>query len=244
MTRTDARARAASWLERVGLEAAARLRPRELSGGQAQRVALARALVTEPAVLLLDEPLAAVDTAARVELRHALRQELARYPGARLLVTHDPIEAAALAERLVVLEDGCVTQQGPLVEVTARPRSAWVATMVGLNLLEGVGTRTTVRTATGAVVATATAIDGPAFVAFRPNAVTLHRRRPEGCARNVWPGQVGELYPAGDRARIRISGSLPLVAEVTAEAVADLRLADGGPVWATVKATDVDAYPA
>jgi len=242
--RAEARTKAAGWLERVGLAEVARLRPRQLSGGQAQRVALARALVTEPAVLLLDEPLAAVDAAARVELRHALRHELARYPGARLLVTHDPIEAAALADRIIVVEEGHITQHGRLVEVTARPRSPWVATMVGLNLVEGSGTATTVRTATGTTVATATPVAGPAFAAFRPNTVTLHRQRPEGSARNVWPGEAGELYPAGDRARIRITGPLPLIAEVTAAAVAELHLADGGPVWASVKATDVDAYPA
>src|SRR5579864_6354881 len=105
--RADARRQAAEWLDRVGV---------------GQRVALARALVTEPAVLLLDEPLAAVDASARTELRHVLREELRRYPGSRLVVTHDPIEAAALAGRLLVLEDGRVTQAGPLAEVTARPR--------------------------------------------------------------------------------------------------------------------------
>src|SRR3954447_478473 len=133
-----ARAKATQWLEQVGLPDLARLRPSQLSGGQAQRVALARALAVEPSVLLLDEPLAAVDAAARAELRHLLRAELRRYPGTRLVVTHDPVEAAALADRLVVLEDGRITQQGPLADVTARPRSAWVASMVGLNLLAGV----------------------------------------------------------------------------------------------------------
>jgi molybdate transport system ATP-binding protein len=242
--RGEARAKAWSWLERVGLHEMAGSRPRELSGGQAQRVALARALATEPAVLLLDEPLAAVDASARAELRQALRNELRRYPGARLIVTHDPIEAAALADRLVVLEDGHITQQGPLVEVTARPRSPWVATMVGLNLFRGEAHSTSVRLANGAVVTTAAAIVGPAFVAFRPNAVTLHRQPPEGSARNVWSGQARELYPAGDRARIQVAGAVPLIAEVTAGAVAELDLVDGGPVWASVKATDIDVYPA
>ena len=241
--RNVARAQALSWLERVGLTDVAADRPKELSGGQAQRVALARALASEPAVLLLDEPLAAVDASARTELRRVLRDELRRYPGARLVITHDPIEAAALADRLIVVEGGRITQEGPLVEVTARPRSPWVATMVGLNLLSGIAARTTVELANGAIVAIGTAADGPTFVAIRPNAVTLHREAPEGSARNVWPGKASELYLAGDRARIRITGPVPLIAEVTAAAVAELHLVDGGPVWASVKATDIDTYP-
>ncbi|MGI9034311.1 MAG: sulfate/molybdate ABC transporter ATP-binding protein [Acidimicrobiales bacterium] len=244
MPRAQARASAASWLERVGLAAAGKLRPRQLSGGQAQRVALARALAIEPAVLLLDEPLAAADASARAELRRLLRQELGSYPGARVVVTHDPIEAAALADRLVVVEEGRITQAGPLAEVTARPRTPWVATMVGLNLRRGVASHTTVRTDSGGLVATGTPLNGPAFIAFRPNAVTIHRRPPEGSARNVWPGQATALHPAGDRARVRVDGPVPLIAEVTAAAVSELALDDGGPVWASVKATDVDVYPA
>jgi len=244
MSREDARDRAAVWLERVGLAQVGRLRPRQLSGGQAQRVALARALVTEPAVLLLDEPLAAVDASARAELRQLLRRELARYPGSRVIVTHDPIEAAALAERVVVIEAGSVSQEGALVDVTSHPRSPWVATMVGLNLFPGTASGTTVRLDTGASITTATVSDGAVFVAFRPNAVTLHRHRPEGSARNVWAGTVEELYPAGDRARVRIGGDVPLVAEVTAAAVAELDLADHGRIWTSLKATDLDVYPA
>jgi molybdate transport system ATP-binding protein len=242
-SKSAARAKAGEWLTHVGLPDVARLRPSQLSGGQAQRVALARALAVEPAVLLLDEPLAAVDAAARTELRHLLRAELRRYPGARLVVTHDPIEAAALADRLVVLEDGRITQQGPLADVTARPRSPWVASMVGLNLLAGVAERGTVRLDNGASVATADNGHGPTFVAIRPNAVSLHRHQPEGSARNVWPGEAGELYLAGDRARVRVAGAVPLIAEVTAGAVAELHLADGGRIWVSVKATDIDTYP-
>jgi molybdate transport system ATP-binding protein len=242
--RAAARRRAADWLDRVGLADVAGQRPGQLSGGQAQRVALARALATEPTVLLLDEPLAAVDASARALLRSVLRRELHRYPGSRLVVTHDPIEAAALAERLLVIEDGRVTQEGPLADVTAHPRSAWVATMVGLNLLSGTADGTTVVLPGGQTLVTPTALSGPVFAAFRPNAVTVHRTRPEGSARNIWPGQAIELYPAGDRARIRVDGAVPLVAEVTASAVAALNLADGGPVWAAVKATEIDVYPA
>ncbi|MHB8664187.1 MAG: ABC transporter ATP-binding protein [Acidimicrobiales bacterium] len=242
--RPDALRRAGEWLERMGIAEVGARRPRALSGGQAQRVALARALAPEPAVLLLDEPLAAVDASARPELRHVLREELARYPGSRLLVTHDPMEAAALAQRIVVLEAGRVTQQGVLAEVTARPTSAWVADMVGLNLMVGAASGTSVRLENGEEVATAQALQGPAFVAFRPNAVTLHRTHPEGSARNVWTGDAVELHPVGDRARVRVSGPVPLIAEVTTGAVAELDLAAGGRVWASVKATDIDAYPA
>jgi molybdate transport system ATP-binding protein len=240
--RAAARTRAAQWLDRVGLADVAPLRPAQLSGGQAQRVALARALAVEPAVVLLDEPLAAADAAARADLRHLLRTELRRYPGTRLVVTHDPVEAAALADQLVVLEGGRVTQSGPLAEVTARPRSPWVAGMVGLNLLSGDADGVVVRLETGATVTTATGGHGRVYVAIRPNAVSLHRHRPEGSARNVWRGEAGELYLAGDRARVRVTGGVPLIAEVTAGAVAELHLADGGPVWASVKATDVDTY--
>ena len=238
-----ARAAASAWLDRVGLPDVARLRPSQLSGGQAQRVALARALVIEPDVLLLDEPLAAVDAAARTELRHLLRAELRRYPGVRLVVTHDPVEAAALADELIVLEGGRVTQHGPLVDVTARPRSPWVATMVGLNLFAGTAGEGTITLENGAVIAIAAEDRGPTFAAIRPNAISLHRREPEGSARNAWPGEAGELYFTGDRARVRIDGPVPLIAEVTPAAVAELHLADGGPVWASVKATDIDTYP-
>ncbi len=243
--RREAQRRAAGWLARVGLPDVAGLRPRQLSGGQAQRVALARALATEPGVLLLDEPLAAVDAGARSELRSLLRAELRRYPGSRLVVTHDPIDAAALADRLLVIENGAVTDQGPLAEVTARPKSAWVADMVGLNLLAGTADGTTITLPGGSVI---TASDGPGrgavLVAFRPNAVTLHRTRPVGSARNLWAAQVGEIAATGDRARVRLAGTVPLVAEVTASAVAQLHLAAGGPIWAAVKATEVDVYPA
>jgi molybdate transport system ATP-binding protein len=243
VTRPEARRRSAEWLERLGVANVAGRKPAKLSGGEAQRVALARALVTEPAVLLLDEPLAAVDASARADLRRLLRDELGRYPGSRLIVTHDPIEAAALAGQLLVVEDGQVTQSGPLAEVTARPRSRWVATMVGLNLLHGTGDGPTVRLNGGEVLAVPEEVHGPVFAAFRPNAVTLHRDKPVGSARNVWAGRVAELLPAGDRARVRFDGAIPLVAEVTTAAVAELHLADGGAVWASLKATEVDVYP-
>ena len=242
--RRQARARALAWLERVGLSEYATRRPRTLSGGQAQRVALARALVTEPRVLLLDEPLAAVDATARVELRRALRAELAAYTGVRLLVTHDPLEAMALADRLVVMEAGRLVQEGPIAEVTARPRSAWVAAMVGLNLFRGRVDDGVLALSDGLSLAVVTDVRGDAFAVVHPRAVSLHRDRPSTSARNIWRGAADSLDLEGDRVRVRVSGPLPIVAEVTPAAVADLGLATGGEVWVSVKATEVSVYPA
>ena len=131
MPQAEARAQARAWLDRVGLAAAAGARPKALSGGQSQRVALARALAIEPRVLLLDEPLAALDVQARAYVRDELERHLATFPGARLLVTHDLGDAVALADRLVVLEAGRVTQAGTAGDLAAAPASDYVAVLVG-----------------------------------------------------------------------------------------------------------------
>jgi molybdate transport system ATP-binding protein len=242
--RAEARRRAADWLDRVGLAGHAASRPRALSGGQAQRVALARALVAGPRLLLLDEPLAALDAATRSEVRRDLRRHLASFDGARLLVTHDPLEAIALADRLVVLEAGRVTQAGTAEEVRGRPRSRYVAELVGVNLFRGRGDGGAVRLEGGGTLVAAGDHHGQVFAAVHPRAVALHRHRPEGTPRNVWAGTADTLEAAGDRVRVRVAGPVPVVAEVTPAAAAELRLADGGPVWATIKATEVAVYPA
>jgi molybdate transport system ATP-binding protein len=242
--RAEARRRATSWLERVGLLDHAASRPRALSGGQAQRVALARALITEPRLLLLDEPLAAVDLSARADMRRTLQQALVDFPGARLLVTHDPFEAAALSDRMVVIEDGAVVQAGTVAEVTARPRSPWVAAMVGLNLFRGRASGGRIDIGCATQLVSATAANGEVFAVVHPRAVTLSRSEPKTSARNAWPGVADSLDIQGERARVHVSGPVTLVAEVTPGAVADLRLADGGPVWASVKASEIDVYPA
>ena len=242
--RAEARRRAAAWLDRVGLAAHAGSRPRALSGGQAQRVALARAMVGQPRLLLLDEPLAALDAATRTELRRDLRRHLASFDGTRLLVTHDPLEALALADRLVVLEDGRVTQTGSPSEVSGRPRSRYVAELVGVNLYRGRAEGAAIELEGGGRLIAADGHRGQVFAAVHPRAVALHRHRPEGTPRNSWPGTADALEVIGDRVRVRMTGRVPIVAEVTPAAASELRLADGGPVWATVKATEVTVYPA
>jgi len=240
--RRTANAKANEWLERVELDGYASSRPSALSGGQSQRAALARVLVTEPQVLLLDEPLAAVDASGRLELRRALREHLSTFSGIRVLVTHDPVEAASLAERVVVLEAGRVTQEGQFAEVTARPRSPWVARMAGLNLLHGTVSSGTLTLSDGSALTVASDAAGPALATIHPRAVALYRHPPEGSPRNVLRCRVAGVDPEGDRWRIRLDGQVPLVAEVTPAAAAELRLADGGDVFAVVKATEVDVY--
>ncbi|TMD77870.1 MAG: ABC transporter ATP-binding protein [Chloroflexi bacterium] len=239
-----ARQRATRWLERVGLQELASARPSQLSGGQRQRAALARALAPDPRLLLLDEPMAALDASARIEVRRDLKRHLASFDGVRLLVTHDPLEAVALADRLVVIENGKLVQEGTPAEVTERPRSAYVADLVGVNLLRGVAEHGSVRTDGGHVVAAAGATSGEVFAVIHPRAVALHRQRPEGSPRNVWQGRADAIEIAGDRARVRVIGPVPVVAEITPASLAELRLAEGSEVWLSFKATDVGVYPA
>ena len=242
VARVEARRRAAEWLDRVGLSDRASAKPRALSGGQQQRVALARALVTEPRLLLLDEPLAALDAGTRTELRRDLRVHLASFTGARVLVTHDLLDAVALADRLIVLEDGRIAQSGSVREVSDAPRSRYVADLVGVNLLRGVGHGHEVVLDGGGVVVTADAADGDVYVAIAPHSVSLHRSQPEGSPRNVWRGRVRGADLLGDRVRIHVDGPVSVVAEVTAGAVGELGLHEGVDVWATVKATDLSVY--
>jgi molybdate transport system ATP-binding protein len=243
VARAEARRRAGDWLARVELEWAADRRPGTLSGGEAQRVALARALAVEPHVLLLDEPLAAADVAARRALRREVRRHLDSFPGVRVLVTHDPVEAAALADRLVVIEDGRVAQEGTPEEVRAAPRTPFAAELAGLNLFRGRAAGATVRLASGTEVVTADPQEGDVFVVIRPEAVSLHLEAPGGSPRNVWAGVVRHLEAAGGRVRVDIEGPVPLVADVTAGAAADLALRPGSAVWTSVKATEITVQP-
>ena len=171
-----------------------------------------------------------------------LRAYLASCGGARVLVTHELLDAVALADRLVVLERGRVAQAGPVQEVASRPRSRYVADLVGVNLLHGRAEGNQVVVDGGGTVVTADPVAGDVYVAIQPHAVSLHRAQPEGSPRNVWRGRIRGVDLLGDRVRIHVDGVVPVVAEVTAGAVGDLGLHDGVDVWASVKATEVDVY--
>ncbi|MEU4560104.1 ABC transporter ATP-binding protein [Actinoplanes sp. NPDC023936] len=232
------------WLDRVGLAAYSRRKPRQLSGGQAQRVALARALAVDPVLLLLDEPLAALDARTRLETRGELRRHLAAHPGATLLVTHDPLDALVLADRLVVVEQGRVVQEGDAATITARPRTDYVARLVGLNLYQGRGDGHTVTLADGFALSTTDTVHGDAFVAFPPAAVALHPSRPGGSPRNTWPAVLADIQRHGDNLRVVLDGPITVAADITPAAAAQLRLEPGLEIWVAVKATETRAYPA
>jgi molybdate transport system ATP-binding protein len=242
--RLEAQQRARGWLERVGLGGQAGVRPAALSGGQAQRVALVRALATEPRLLLLDEPLAALDAAARPELRRDLRRHLSTFEGTRLIVTHDPLEALLLGDRVVVMEDGQVVQSGTLDDLQSRPRSAYVAELVGLNLFRGTAAGDRVRLVSGGQLFARAPSQGEVLATVHPRAVALYRDRPEGSPRNVWPGTVSELDLEAGRARVRVEGEVSVVAEVTSAAVAEMALLEGERIWTSVKASEISVYPA
>ena len=244
MSRRLARARAGEWLERFGLADHAGHRPIALSGGQAQRVALARTLATEPRLALLDEPLAALDAATRGEVRRDLRRLLASVDGTSIVVTHDPIDAYALADRVVVVESGRVVQSGALADVTAHPRSRYIADLVGVNLLTGTTDDGAIVTASGGRIVPADRVAGAAVAVIQPHAVALYLAPPGGSPRNVWPVTVVDIDRQADRVRVRLEGPVALVAEITPDALDALALRIGDRAWASVKATEITTYPA
>jgi molybdate transport system ATP-binding protein len=239
----DPRGIAVEWLRRVGLSELEQARPAQLSGGQAQRVALARALAPQPRMLLLDEPLAALDASTRVVVRRLLKRHLAEFRGVRLLVTHDALEAAALADRVVVLEAGRVAQEGSLADITARPRSRYVADLAGVNLWRGSARDGRVEVE-GGVVWAASGLEGDVYVLLQPRAVALYTERPLGSPRNVWQGRAASLEPVGERVRVLVEGPLPVVAEITPGALSELGFATGDALWVSFKASEVEVYEA
>ncbi|MBU4215375.1 MAG: ABC transporter ATP-binding protein [Actinobacteria bacterium] len=260
MSRRASRGGAAAVLERLDLTELASRRPAQLSGGQAQRVALARALASDPEVLLLDEPLAALDARTRIEVRGLLRRHLADFGGPTLLVVHDPLEAMVLADRILVIENGHVVQTGTPSAVARHPATEYVARLVGVNLYAG----TVVDPATGRIrlddggelVAVAGAHDVDpddppgrlrrgerVQVALRPASITLHTREPDGSARNRWRGRVVGMEQLADRVRVEVSGPFDAAVDITASALAELAIHEGVEVWLSAKATEVVAYP-
>ena len=225
--RAEADARAQEWLDRFGIGELSGRKPPQLSGGQAQRVAIARALATDPALLLLDEPLTGLDVKVATALRIELGRHLASYGGVTLLVTHDAIDALTIADQVLVLDEGGVAQVGTPAEVAQRPSTEHVARLVGLNVVRR----------------------GDELTAFTPDAVAVglaSRGEPEGSARLRWRGRVADVAPHGDAVRLLVHAAdqgPDLIADVTPAAATELGLAPGTEVWLSVKATAVRTYP-
>ncbi len=250
VSRVESRRRSVAMLESLGIAELAGRAVAGLSGGQQQRVALARALVLEPDVLLLDEPLSALDLRTRRGIRGELRRLLRRLPCVTLYVTHNPVEAMFFGERIAVLERGRVTQTGTRDELLRHPRSGYVAELVGTNLLYGTagapaGATAEVRTADGALLVAGGGAEGDVFATVSPREITIYRERPDASAQNLFTGPILELVPeppGGERVRVALGTVPALVAEVTREAVAALELREGLVVHAGFKATGVRTY--
>ena len=244
--RPEAREQAQDWLDQVGVGELSDRRPGRLSGGQAQRVAVARALAAEPRLLLLDEPMAALDVDVAPAMRQTLRTVLA--DRTVLLVTHDVLDALLLADRVVVLDAGRVVEEGAASEVLSRPRSAFAARLAGLNLVAGTWSGTDVRSEHGTAVHGLTADPAPrvgdrVVATFRPHAVAVYRQPVVGSPRNSFAVTLTGLEPLGDLVRVRaVANGQSLAADVTVQSVAALELAAGQQVTFTVKATEVAVY--
>ena len=245
--RGEIESRVGEALRRTGIAELARRRPGMLSGGQQQRAALARALVLDPRLLLLDEPLAALDLQTRRQVRGELRHLLRALGCVTLYVTHSPLEALLFGDRIVVVEAGRISQVGTRDDLLRHPRSRYVAELMGTNLFAGSARRgaVTVRTGEGDLAVSDPGEPGEVFLTVDPREITLHTVRPEGSAQNVFAGLIVELAPeppSGERVRVVLGTRPPLVAEVTREAAAGLGLREGMVVHASFKATGIRTY--
>ena len=230
-------------LDRFGIAHLADARPRELSGGERQRVALARALARKPDVLLLDEPLAALDAHTKTEVRSELRELLQELGLPTILVTHDYEDAAALADEVGVLVDGQLRQVASPAELVARPNDAFVASFTGANLLRGRAQRgelTEVVLEGGERIFSTDDAEGDVGVVVYPWEVSVARAHADDSALNVIRGEVGSVVEVGNRVRVRVG---PVTAEVTSSSAERLGLAGGGVAYATFKATGSRLVP-
>lgn len=233
------RHRADAYLERFQISHLADVRPTELSGGERQRVALARALARDPAVLLLDEPLSALDAHTKSGVRAELQRLLRELGLPAILVTHDFEDAAALADRVGVLVDGKLRQVASPQELVSRPRDAFVASFTGANLLHGnarpLGEDLTgVKLDSGETIYSTDLAEGAVGVVVYPWDVSLARLRHEDSAMNSIHGEIGSLVGIGNRVRVSVG---PITADVTTASAERLELARGGQAFATFKAT-------
>ncbi|ELT44231.1 sulfate/molybdate ABC transporter ATP-binding protein [Arthrobacter nitrophenolicus] len=241
--RTNALQTAWHWLTEVEAEEFADRRPAQLSGGQAQRVAIARALATDPELLLLDEPMAALDIHAAPMLRRLLKRVLANRRA--IIITHDVLDALVLADRATIIEGGRITEEGSTRQVLEKPRSKFAAGLAGMNLLPGTITGHGL-TSHGGLDITAHPEDGAVpgqngVAVFSPTAVSVFPSAEHGSPRNSFAVTITDLEPHGDQIRVHAGG---LSADITPAASVDLGLTPGMRVHFVIKATAIAVYPA
>jgi molybdate transport system ATP-binding protein len=241
--RRQRRERALALLDRFGLAGHAEAHPRTLSGGERQRVAVARALARAPEVLLLDEPLSALDARTRARAARELAAVLRESDAPALLVTHDFAEAAQLGHRVGVIDGGQIVQRGTASELAAAPRSAFVADFTGAVVLTGTAHAagdglTHVELDGGGTVASTDPGHGAVAVSVYPWEIAIERaaEEPHGSARNRLPAEVLSITAVGNRVRLGLAGPQPLVAEITLASAERLGLHAGARVTATWKA--------
>ncbi len=257
--RGPARTEALRWLEAVGAGDLADRRPGELSGGQAQRVAIARALAADPEVLILDEPMSGLDVSSAGSVRSVLRGLLAAEGRAAVLITHDLLDVLALADRVLVLDDGKVAEEGTAADVLAAPRSPFAARLAGVNLIAGTRIGPGVlRSSSGQVWhgmpvelgagegtgADEWTGDTDVVAVFPPSGVAVYRVPPQGSPRNSVAVRIADLEVHGSAVRVRgeSDGTPGLAADITAAAAGELGLSIGEQVWFTIKAHEVSLY--
>jgi molybdate transport system ATP-binding protein len=234
--------RARAVLRRLGIGHLASARPGDLSGGERQRVALARAIASEPQILLLDEPLAALDVMTKQEVSAELEVRLRALGLPAILVSHDFADVLGLADRVAVLQDGEIVQTGTPRDLVEAPASGFVASLAGVNYFTGLATRTggltEVRDAgwSRAILSTDDAV-GHVGVVVHPWEVSLASHAPDGSALNFVAGTVRRVAPMGNRARVTLDGRPSVVAEITEESSRILGLGPGTPAVASWKAT-------
>ena len=232
---------ARTWLAEVDAAELERRKPAQLSGGQSQRIAVARALAAEPKLLLLDEPMAALDIAVAPALRRTLRRVLENRTA--IIVTHDILDAYTLADRVIVIDNGRIVEDGPTRRVLEQPRNAFTANITGLNLLTGIRTAHGLRTEDGVELETTAApnlaLGTGCTAAVRPSDAHISISLPAGGG-NALPATITDLEPRGDLVRVRAS---TFAADLSPALVADLDLSNGSQVWFTFAPDAAVVYP-
>jgi len=215
--------------------------PSELSAGERQRAAIARSLAARPKVLFLDEPFSALDIQGKRRGRSLLKEALAIGVSGCLIVTHDLVDAFTLADRVMIIEGGKLTQFDVPDRIRSRPGSEWIADLVGWNYYEGIGEGSVVTLPHGTTIFTAQDdLDGPTSISINPASVSIFKSQPSGSPRNSWLSSIKNIEILDGRARVSLVGEIDICADITTVAANELRQSISSEVWVSVKATEVD----